>query len=101
MTDPREQTTSLETKPVEMFIDGRHLAVDAGMTVLEAAQANGIDIPTLCHDPRLEPVGRCGLCVVDAGGPGLVQACETPVSAEVGGRDPESGHLGGPQAAAE
>ncbi len=65
---------------VAVFIDGRHLQVDSHMTILEAAEANGISIPTLCHDPRLTPAGRCRLCVVEVVGEGLVQACETPVS---------------------
>ena len=69
-----------ETKPVGVFIDGQHLQVDAGMTILEAAESQGIFIPTLCHDPRLSPVARCGLCLVDVTGLGRVQACETPVS---------------------
>ncbi len=64
---------------VSIFIDGRHLQVDGGMTILEAAEASGIDIPTLCHDPRLTPAARCGLCLVDVAGLGRVQACETPV----------------------
>jgi len=65
---------------VRIFIDGRHLQVEAGKSVLEAAQENGIAIPTLCHDPRLEPVGRCKLCVVDIGRGEFVQACETHVA---------------------
>lgn len=63
-----------------IFIDGRHLEVDSRMTILEAAEANGISIPSLCHDPRLEPVGNCRLCVVDIGEKELVQACETKVT---------------------
>ena len=50
------------------------------MTVLEAAQAHGIYVPTLCHDPRLEPAARCGLCLVEIGEEDMVHACETPVS---------------------
>ena len=67
-------------KPVSIFMDGRHLQVDSHMTVLEAADAHGIYIPTLCHDPRLEPAARCGLCLVEIGDEDLVHACETPVS---------------------
>lgn len=69
-----------DAKQVAVFIDGRHLQVDAHMTILEAAEANGISIPTLCHDPRLTPAGRCRLCMVEMVGGELVQACETPVS---------------------
>ena len=42
-------------------------AVEArqGMTVLEAARAHGIIIPTLCAHPGLRPVGSCRLCWVE------------------------------------
>ncbi len=66
--------------PVGIFIDGRHLQVDRHVSILDAAQAHGIYIPTLCHDPRLEPVGRCKLCLVEVAGDGLVYACQTPVA---------------------
>ncbi len=36
-----------------------------GMTVLEAARAAGISIPTLCHHDALEPFGGCRLCIVE------------------------------------
>jgi len=50
------------------------------MTVLEAALAAGIYIPTLCYDPDLEPYGGCRLCVVEIEGMrGLPTACTTPV----------------------
>jgi formate dehydrogenase major subunit len=67
-------------KPVSVFIDGRRLQAGSHMTILEAAQANGVEIPTLCHDPRLTPTGRCEMCVVDIGEADLVHACETPVA---------------------
>ena len=31
-------------------------------------QRNGIEIPTLCHDPRLEPAGACRVCLVEVEG---------------------------------
>ena len=64
----RQASTVTPMKPVRVFIDGRHLQVDAGVTILEAAESQGIFIPTLCHDPRLSPVARCGLCLVDVTG---------------------------------
>lgn len=65
---------------VRFFIDGRYLQVNPRMTILEAAQANGIEIPTLCSDPRLAPSGRCGLCLVEIVGNGIVNSCQTPVA---------------------
>ncbi len=64
---------------VSIFIDGQHLQVESNLTVLRAALSHGIYIPTLCHDPRVTPAARCGLCVVEVGGHGTVQACETRV----------------------
>jgi len=65
---------------VKLFIDGRRLQVNPRMTILEAAHANGIEIPTLCNDPRLAPVGNCGLCLVEVVEAGLVYACQTSVA---------------------
>lgn len=35
-----------------------------GITILTAAQSIGLDIPTLCNDERLDPVGACRMCLV-------------------------------------
>jgi formate dehydrogenase major subunit len=60
---------------VELTIDGRPVAVAPGTTVWEAARQSGIEIPVLCHDPGLRPVGVCRLCVVDTGGGALTASC--------------------------
>ncbi len=67
---------------LNLQIDGRVVAAKAGMTVLDAARAAGVAIPTLCHHERLEPFGACRLCVVEAESRGqtrLVAACTHPV----------------------
>ncbi|HZT79390.1 MAG TPA: molybdopterin-dependent oxidoreductase, partial [Gemmataceae bacterium] len=63
---------------VRLHIDGRPVAVPAGTTVWEAARQAGIDIPVLCHNPRLRPVGVCRMCVVDVGGRVLAASCVRP-----------------------
>ena len=60
-------------------IDGRKIVAQPGMTILEAALAQEIYIPHLCHHPDLEPVGVCRLCLVDVEGRGQALACRTPV----------------------
>lgn len=63
-------------------IDGKEIKARAGMTVLAAAQSEGIHIPTLCHHEKLEPYGGCRLCTVEAevrGSARLVAACLYPV----------------------
>ncbi len=62
-------------------IDGKEIKAQAGQTILEAAKANGIDIPNLCYDNRIEPYGACGLCVVEVEGINkLLRACATKVA---------------------
>lgn len=57
-------------------INGNELTGQAGQSILELALANDIEIPNLCHDPRLNPNGSCRLCVVDVEGQkGPVSAC--------------------------
>ena len=50
---------------VRLQIDGKAVEAEEGMTVLEAARQAGIEIPTLCFHPELEPMGGCRLCMVE------------------------------------
>ena len=60
---------------IKLSIDGQSIEVEDGTTIWQAAQALGIEIPVLCHDPRLAPVGVCRMCVVDVGERTLAAAC--------------------------
>ena len=62
-------------------IDDQDVAIAAGTTILQAAQAAGIHIPTLCNLEGLTPVAACRLCLVDIEGSNkLLPACVTEVS---------------------
>jgi NADH dehydrogenase/NADH:ubiquinone oxidoreductase subunit G len=50
---------------VRLTIDGKSVEVDKGASVLDAARKAGVDIPTLCHHPKLEPFGACRMCLVE------------------------------------
>ncbi len=60
---------------VNVTINDRQLTGIPGQTILEVALENRIDIPNLCHDPRLRPTGACRLCLVD------VQGQRAPITA--------------------
>ena len=63
---------------ITVTIDGQTLKVAEGTTILEAARANGILIPTLCYLKDLNEVGACRICVVEVkGAERLVSACNT------------------------
>jgi formate dehydrogenase alpha subunit len=64
-----------------LTIDGQSLEVAAGLTILQAARAAGITIPTLCYHQDLSVDGSCRLCVVEVEREhGQVAACATPVT---------------------
>ena len=50
---------------IALTINGRQVKGKEGNTVLEVCQANGIDVPTLCHLEGLSDVGACRMCVVE------------------------------------
>ena len=61
---------------VRLTIDGRAVEVEPGTTVFDAARAAGIEVPVLCHDPGLRPVGVCRICTVEVeGARTLVASC--------------------------
>ncbi|WP_435102873.1 2Fe-2S iron-sulfur cluster-binding protein [Arhodomonas sp. AD133] len=66
------------TDSLTLTIDGHEVTVPPGTTIWEAARDIGIDIPVLCHDPRLRPVGVCRVCAVDTGERTLPASCVRP-----------------------
>lgn len=66
---------------LNIILNGKILKGKPGETILELAHRHGIQIPTLCHDPRLEPYTSCYLCVVEIEGfRGLQPSCSTRIS---------------------
>ena len=64
-----------------LTIDGKQVTAQDGTTILEAARANNIDIPTLCYLPKLSSLKSCRMCVVEIeGSEKPMAACATPVS---------------------
>jgi heterodisulfide reductase subunit A len=64
-----------------LIIDGQEIHAEEGQTILEVARENGIEIPTLCYHPLLEPYGACRLCTVEVirrGGSRLETSCTHP-----------------------
>lgn len=66
---------------VNITIDGKAVQVEEGTTVLEAARAAGINIPTLCYLKGVNEIGACRMCLVEVKGARALQAaCVYPVA---------------------
>ena len=69
---------------IKITIDGKECLGQPGQTILDVARNNGIDIPTLCYDDRVEIYGACGICVVEVeGNPKMVKACATLIAPDM------------------
>lgn len=63
-----------------LIIDGRNISAHENQTILEAAQDEGIFIPTLCHLDGLSEAAACRLCLVEVKGTNkLLPACVTKI----------------------
>ena len=61
-----------------LTIDGKSVTVPEGATILDAAHALGVEIPTLCFLKELSPLTSCMVCVVKVEGRrNLLPACAT------------------------
>ena len=72
------------SKTFKIQVDGAEVDALAGDTLLDAAARAGVEIPTLCHDSRLNPVGSCRMCLVEVEKmPKLMTACTMDVAPDM------------------
>jgi NADP-reducing hydrogenase subunit HndD len=69
----------MDTKMINLTIDGVDVRAPEGTSVLDAAKSVGIRIPTLCYLSGINEIGACRMCVVDTGARALSAACVLPV----------------------
>ncbi|MFA8341561.1 MAG: molybdopterin-dependent oxidoreductase [Rhodothermaceae bacterium] len=66
---------------IKLKIDGKEFTGTSGETIYEVASRNGIQIPVLCHDPKLKPYTSCYVCVVQVEGMrGMQPSCSTRIN---------------------
>jgi ferredoxin len=83
----------------KITIDKVTVEVADNTTILEAAKAANIKIPTLCYLEKQHAPGACRVCVVEvAGAKNLMPACVTPVrdGMQVSTKTPGCATPGGP-----
>ena len=65
---------------LNIILNGKNIKGNPGETILQLAKRNGIEIPTLCNDPRLKPFSSCYVCVVQVEGMrGMQPSCSTKI----------------------
>jgi NADH-quinone oxidoreductase subunit G len=66
----------------KVTVDGIDVEVPAGSTVLQAAEAAGIEIPRFCYHERLSIAGNCRMCLVEVekAPPKPIASCAWPVA---------------------
>jgi len=65
----------------KLTIDGTEVEVEAGLTVLQACQQAGIEVPHFCYHERLSIAGNCRMCLVEMErAPKPVASCAMPVA---------------------
>jgi NADH-quinone oxidoreductase subunit G len=63
-------------------IDGKEMEVPAGITILQACEMAGLEIPRFCYHERLSIAGNCRMCLVEVkpGPPKPQASCALPVA---------------------
>jgi [NiFe] hydrogenase diaphorase moiety small subunit len=67
------------SEKITLTIDGKDITGEKGQTIMEAAIANNIYIPHLCHHPDLAPYGSCRVCTCIVNGRPQT-ACTFPIA---------------------
>ncbi|RMG56893.1 MAG: hypothetical protein D6722_25700, partial [Bacteroidetes bacterium] len=54
---------------ISLRIDGQACSVPEGTSLIEAIRALGIELPSLCYFPGIDPpLGTCRVCMVEVNG---------------------------------
>ena len=75
----------------KMIIDGAEIEVDPALTILQACEQAGIEVPRFCYHERLSIAGNCRMCLVEVvgGPPKPAASCAMQVRDLRGGPDGE------------
>ncbi|WBT37548.1 NADH-quinone oxidoreductase subunit NuoG [Hyphomicrobium sp. DMF-1] len=67
--------------PKQLIIDGKLIEVEDGITLLQACEQAGAEIPRFCYHERLSIAGNCRMCLVEVqGSPKPIASCAMGVN---------------------
>ena len=65
----------------KLIIDGKEIEVEEGLTVLQACEIAGSEIPHFCFHERLNIAGNCRMCLVEMDkSPKPIASCAMPIN---------------------
>ena len=67
----------------KITIDGENFEVENGMSVIQACDEAGVEIPRFCYHERLSVAGNCRMCLVDVKAPTGHKSITLPDNSEV------------------
>jgi len=74
----------IKLSTIELRINDKVVEVSSGLTILQACETAGVQVPRFCYHNDLSIAGNCRMCLVAiAGSPKLVASCMMPVSANM------------------
>jgi NADH-quinone oxidoreductase subunit G len=75
----------------KIIIDGQEIEVDGALTLIQACEEAGIEVPRFCYHERLSIAGNCRMCLVEVvgGPPKPAASCAMQVRDVRGGRNGE------------
>ena len=66
---------------MKLTLNGSDVQAHEGETLLDVCRREGVDVPTLCHEDRVDPMGSCRMCLVEVEGQRRLQpSCACKVS---------------------
>ena len=71
-----------EQKQITFTLDGRQVVTPPGTLVIEAAKAQGIEVPSFCYYPGMSLQAACRMCLVEVEKMGKLQTACTLVATD-------------------
>ena len=67
--------------PKQLIIDGKPIEVEDGITLIQACELAGVEVPRFCYHERLSIAGNCRMCLIEVAGiPKPVASCAMGVN---------------------
>lgn len=74
------QASARRWAEVKVTVDGKTVQIEAGSSIIQAADKAGVVIPRYCYHDKLAIAGNCRMCLVDVERmPKLIASCAMPV----------------------